>query len=66
VIEPAQRNNRFEKGEQMLAMLAAILIALWLLGFMAFHITTGFIHIVLVVGLVMLVLHFLRGGRAAA
>ena len=38
----------------MLAMLAAILIALWLLGFMAFHITTGFIHIVLVVGLVML------------
>jgi hypothetical protein len=66
VIEPAQRNNRFERGEQMLAMLAAILIALWLLGFMAFHITTGFIHIVLVVGLVMLVLHFLRGGRAAA
>jgi uncharacterized membrane protein len=66
VTEPAQRNNRFEKGEQMLAMLAAILIALWLLGFMAFHITTGFIHIVLVVGLVMLVLHFLRGGRAAA
>ena len=50
----------------MLAMLAAILIALWLLGFMAFHITTGFIHIVLVVGLVMLVLHFLRGWRAAA
>ena len=50
----------------MLAMLAAILIVLWLLGFMAFHITTGFIHIVLVVGLVMLVLHFRRGGRAAA
>jgi hypothetical protein len=50
----------------MLAMLAAILIVFWLLGFMAFHITTGFIHIALVVGLVMLVLHFLRGGRAAA
>jgi len=50
----------------MLAMLAAILIVLWLLGFMAFHITTGFIHISLVVALVMLVLHFLRGGRAAA
>ncbi len=50
----------------MLAMLAAILIVLWLLGFVAFHITTGFIHVVLVVGIVMLVLHFLRGGRAAA
>jgi hypothetical protein len=54
-----------EEEKNMLAMLAAILIVLWLLGFMAFHITTGFIHIVLVIGLVLLVLHFLRGGRAA-
>jgi len=50
----------------MLAMLAAVLIVLWLLGFMAFHVTSSFIHVVLVVGLVLLVLHFLRGGRAAA
>ena len=64
--QPAQGNNPFEKEKNMLAMLAAILIVLWLLGFMAFHVTTGFIHIVLVVGLVLLVLHFLRGGRAAA
>jgi len=50
----------------MLAMLAAILIVFWLLGFVAFHITTGFIHLALVVGLIILALHFLRGGRAAA
>jgi uncharacterized membrane protein len=56
----------FEEEKNMLAMLAAILIVLWLLGFMAFHVTTGFIHIALVVGLVLLVLHFLRGGRATA
>jgi hypothetical protein len=43
-------------------MLAAVLIVLWLLGFFAFHVTTGLIHIVLVVGLILLVLHFLRGG----
>jgi len=49
----------------MLAMLAAILIVLWLLGFMAFHVTSSFMHVILVVGLVLLVLHFLRGGRAA-
>jgi Flp pilus assembly protein TadB len=54
------------KGENMLAMLAAILIVFWLLGFVAFHITTGFIHLALVVGLIILALHFLRGGRAAA
>jgi hypothetical protein len=47
----------------MLATIAAILIVMWLLGLFAFHVTTGFIHIVLVVGIVLLVLHFFRGGR---
>jgi len=41
----------------MLGILAAILIVLWLLGFFAFHVTAGFIHIVLVVGIVLLVVH---------
>jgi hypothetical protein len=45
----------------MLAALAVILIILWLLGFFAFHITTAFIHLVLVIGLILLVLHFVRG-----
>jgi uncharacterized membrane protein len=48
----------------MLGMLAAVLIVLWLLGFFAFHVATGFIHIVLVVGLVLLVFHLLRGRSA--
>jgi uncharacterized membrane protein len=50
----------------MLGLLAAILIILWLLGFFAFHVTTGFIHIVLVVGLILLIFHFLRGRSATA
>jgi hypothetical protein len=45
----------------MLGIIAAVLIILWLLGFFAFHVTAAFIHIVLVVGLVLLVLHFMRG-----
>jgi len=49
----------------MLGMLAAVLIVLWLLGFFAFHVTTGLIHIVLVVGLILLVLHFVRGSAAS-
>jgi hypothetical protein len=44
----------------MLGLIAAVLIILWLLGFFAFHITAGFVHIVLVVGLILLVLHFVR------
>jgi len=48
----------------MLGIIAAVLIVLWLLGFFAFHVTTGFIHIVLVVGLVLLVFHFVSGRSA--
>ena len=55
------------KGVQnMLGLIAAVLIILWLLGFFAFHVTAGFIHIALIVGLVLLVFHFLRGRSAAA
>ena len=45
----------------MLGLIAAVLIVLWLLGFLAFHVGAAFIHILLVVGLILLVLHFVRG-----
>jgi len=48
----------------MLGMIAAVLIVLWLLGLFAFHVTTGFIHVALVVGVILLVVHFMRGSAA--
>ena len=50
--------------KNMLGIIAAVLIVLWLLGFFAFHVTTVVVHVALVVGLVLLVLHFLRGRPA--
>jgi Family of unknown function (DUF5670) len=50
----------------MFAAIAAVLIVLWLLGLLAFHVSSGLIHILLVVGLVMLILHFFRGRSATA
>ena len=50
----------------MLGLLALVLIVLWLLGFLAFHVSAGLIHILLVVGLILLVLHFFRGGTRTA
>lgn len=47
----------------MLATIAVILIVLWLLGAFAFHIAGGLIHILLVIGIIVLVLHFVRGRR---
>jgi Family of unknown function (DUF5670) len=47
-------------AEDMLGIVAAVLIAVWLLGYFAFHVTGGFIHIALIVGLVLLVLYFMK------
>jgi len=49
----------------MLGIIAAVLIVLWLLGFFAFHVTTAFVHVALIVGIVLLVLHLMRGRGAA-
>ena len=48
----------------MLATIAAVLIVLWLLGF-SFHVAGGFVHIILVVGAILLVMHFLRGRKTS-
>jgi hypothetical protein len=50
----------------MLGAIAAVLIVLWLLGFFAFHVSSSVVHVLLVIGLVMLALHFFRGREATA
>ena len=48
----------------MLAIIAAILLVLWLLGFLAFHVGGGLIHILLVIAIIVFVVHFITGRRA--
>jgi hypothetical protein len=50
----------------MFGIIAAFLIVLWLLGFLAFHVSSGLIHVLLVIGIVMLLLRFFRGRAATA
>jgi hypothetical protein len=50
----------------MLGLIAAVLIVLWLLGFLAFHVSAGLVHLLLIVGIVLLVMHFLRGSSSTA
>ena len=47
----------------MLAFLAVFLLVLWLLGFVAFHVSSSAIHILLVIAVVALVVHLMRGRR---
>ncbi len=48
----------------MLYALAVILVILWLLGFLAFHVGGGLIHLLLVIALVVIVYQVITGRRA--
>ncbi|HUS05122.1 MAG TPA: lmo0937 family membrane protein [Bryobacteraceae bacterium] len=49
----------------MFLTLFAILLVMWLLGFVAFHVAGGLIHLLLIVAVISLVLHFARGRSLA-
>ena len=47
----------------MLLAIALVLFILWALGFLAFHVTTGLIHILIVLAVISLVFHLFMGRR---
>ncbi len=48
----------------MLIGLFIVLLIIWVLGWAAFHIAGGFIHLLLILAVISLILHFVRGRRA--
>ena len=49
----------------MFMTLFVILLVMWLLGFFAFHVTGGLIHLLLIIAVISLIMHFFRGRTAA-
>jgi hypothetical protein len=47
----------------MLIGLFVVLMVLWLLGWAAFNVAGGLIHLLLVLAVVALIVHFMRGRR---
>ncbi|MFH1193844.1 MAG: lmo0937 family membrane protein [bacterium] len=45
----------------MLLTIGIVLIALWLIGFIGFHVIGWFIHILLVIAIIMLLIRIIRG-----
>ena len=45
----------------MFLTLFVVLLVMWLMGFFAFHVASGLIHLLLVIALISLVLHLFRG-----
>jgi hypothetical protein len=48
----------------MLYTIAIVLLVLWLLGFFAFHVGSGLIHILLVIAVIMIIFQLISGRRA--
>jgi hypothetical protein len=48
----------------MFMMLFFVLLVMWVLGFAAFHVAGGLIHLLLIVAVISLVMHFVRGRSA--
>jgi hypothetical protein len=45
----------------VLLTIAIVLVVLWLLGVVAFKVTATVIHLVLIIAVIALVMHFVRG-----
>jgi hypothetical protein len=48
----------------MFGIIAVVLVIMWLLGFFVLHVSSFLIHILLLIALVSIVMHFLRGRSA--
>lgn len=46
------------------AILFAVLLVVWILAFAAFHVAGGLIHILLVLAVISLIIHFVSGRSA--
>lgn len=45
----------------MFGIIAVVLVIAWLLGFFVLHVSSFLIHILLLIALVSIVMHFVRG-----
>ncbi len=47
----------------MLLTIGLILLVLWALGFFAFHVGGGLIHLILVIAVIVVIIHLIQGRR---
>jgi hypothetical protein len=53
-----------DEDDIMLFTIAVVLLVLWVMGFVAFHVTTGFVHLLLLAAVVAVVVQLVAGRRA--
>lgn len=58
--------NRRRSPMSIFMILFLVLVVAWLLGLGVFHVAGGFIHILLIVAVISLIMHFVRGRTTSA
>src|SRR5690242_20809417 len=48
----------FKRADHMFLGLAVVFLVLWLLGFFAFHVASGLIHLLIIVAVISFIVHF--------
>ena len=63
-----QANKRLSEkfrpgGNHMLLLIGIVLFVLWILGFTAFHVAGGLIHLLLILAVISIIWHLIAGRR---
>jgi len=64
-VKPPLHARREREGSMFLLLFIVLAVA-WLLGWGALHVAGGLIHLLLIVALICLIVHFVRGRPARA
>ncbi|MBW4028109.1 lmo0937 family membrane protein [Acidipila rosea] len=49
----------------MFLVLAVVLVLAWIGGFVVFHVSSFLIHLLLILAVISIIMHFVRGSRTA-
>jgi hypothetical protein len=61
----ASEGGKRDETMNLLWAVAVVFVVLWMVGFLAFHVTTGFIHVLLLLAVVAVVFRLVSGRRTA-
>lgn len=61
---PTSSNTKRLWGYNMLLLIGIVLFVMWILGFTAFHVAGGLIHLLLVFAVISIIWHLMTGRRA--
>jgi hypothetical protein len=60
---PTERVINSDGAVDVLYTIAVVLVILWLLGFVAFHVGGGLIHLLLVIAIIVIIVRLVQGRR---